>query len=276
MTLKRCIFRFWVRLLERLTIIKPEVCELNTPTINQCKDKTLIFTVAFNNVTLIRYQNVFLRKNINDDFVYLVADNSSDINIRKQIESYCSDENISYLSLPHNLLNHVGGSYSHAMCLNYVYKHVIKKCKPRIFGFIDHDLFPIKEVSIADKLKNQPVYGPLRERGECWYMSAIMSFFRYDFMADKKVDFMPVKPFDQYLDTGGGNWAIYSTLNKKDILFPDELTEPFREGGARHSDMLEYFDNKTWLHTINGSCWHEEAEGKGNMIRSILTEYLKQ
>ena len=279
MGLKRMLFRIWVRTLEFITLnSKPMVvCNLSFSPIKDEKH-TDIITVAFNNFELIEYQTRFLKKNIKDNYCHIIVDNSTDFSIRRQIYDYCKDNHIAYVGLPKNWLNRVGPSYSHAVALNYVYKHIIKKRRPFAFGQIDHDLFPISQISILDKLKNQSIYGPLRLRGDNWYLSAILSFFRFDFVKDKKVDFMPVTPNKIYLDSGGGNWySLYSNLDRDKIIFPNECIEPLRDGGDRHGDSLEFFDDKLWLHTINGSCWKKvnKQNEKSIQIREYLNALLK-
>ena len=274
---KRIAFRACVRLLEQWFIRRQplQTCHLSAQPIRHNNHIDLI-TIAFNNAQLLPLQEQFLRKNIRDSYTHIVVDNSTDPHTRQQIYQYCNQHHIPYLSLPHNPLNRIGGSYSHAAALNYAYRHIIQIRQPYAFGIIDHDLFPVQSVSVADKLLHQPVFGPLRHRGNCWYLSAIMSFFRYDFVQDKKVDFMPVKPDGIYLDSGGGNWYdLYSRLKLDELRFPDEAIEPLREGGDRHGDSLEYFDRKTWLHTINGSCWKPVADGKENLVIQLLNQYLK-
>jgi hypothetical protein len=104
-----------------------------------------------------------------------------------------------------------------------------------------------------------------------------MSFFQYDFVKDKKVDFMPVTPDKVYLDSGGGNWyGLYSQLDREQIVFPNECIEPLRDGGDRHGDSLEFFDDKLWLHTINGSCWKKvnNQSDKDNHVREYLDTIL--
>jgi hypothetical protein len=277
MTIKRMIFRAWVRTLEYLTLAqKPKaICHLPLHPLNE---KSLdIITVAFNNVELIQYQEQFLRKFIQDPYHHIVVDNSTDLKVREQLFHFCLENKIAYISLPKNFLNWIGGSYSHAAALNYVYKHIIVKRQPFAFGQIDHDLFPTRPISIINKLSKQPIYGPLRLRDRWWYLSAIMSFFQYDFVKDKKVDFMPVTPDKVYLDSGGGNWyGLYSQLDREQIVFPNECIEPLREGGDRHGDSLEFFDDKLWLHTINGSCWKKvnNQSDKDNHVREYLDTIL--
>lgn len=62
----------------------------------------------------------------------------------------------------------------------------------------------------------------------------------------------------------------------KELAFPEEHIEPLREGGDRHGDSLEWFDNKRWLHTINGSCWKQISKGKDNLVKQLLEKYLEQ
>ena len=52
-----------------------------------------------------------------------------------------------------NHLNLIGPSYSHAAALNWTYKHVVKNRKPTYFGFIDHDLFSVKNIDVKSLLK---------------------------------------------------------------------------------------------------------------------------
>ena len=221
MTIKRILFRTLVRTLEFFTLVKKSILMLNLslePLIGKSVD---IITIAFNNAELIRYQNQFLRKFLFDKYCHIIVDNSTDAKIRLQLQQWCSEEKIAYVGLPKNYLNRVGASYSHAAALNYAYKHIVKKRQPFVFGQIVHVLFQITKGSILSKLQNQPIYGLLRLRDKCWYLSAIMSFFCYDYVRGKKVDFMPVTPDKFYLDSGGGNWySLYSSLDLNKLSFP--------------------------------------------------------
>lgn len=263
MTPKRFIFRAIVRSMEWIVMHRKATAICHLPLEPLEKKSVDIITVAFNNVDLIRYQTQFLEKFMRDSYTRIIVDNSTDKTKRKELYRYCLENNSAYIGLPKNLLNIVGSSYSHAMALNYAYRHVILKRRPYAFGQIDHDLFPTRPVSILEKLENQPIYGPLRLREKCWYLSAIMSFYRFDFMKGKHFDCMPVTPDKVYLDSGGGNWySLYSQIDRKSIVFPNECIIPLREGGDRHGDSLEFFDDKLWLHTINGSCWKVIHDGK--------------
>lgn len=278
MTIKRILFRATVRLLEKV---------MNCHKITHCYSKNLslnaninsnnvdLITIAFNNDLVIELQIEYLRRYVQDEFSHIVCDNSSDSEKSENIRKICEENNVAYLRLPKNHLNIIGPSYSHAAALNYVYRNVVSKRIPKYFGFIDHDLFPIAPISIAQYLQKQPCYGAKRQRGDFWYLSAIMSFFSTDFLKNRKVDFMPIKPDGKtYLDSGGGNWTdIYSKLDLGGLCFASERMEDFRPGGNRHSDQIEIFDN-VWLHTINGSYW-KEVQSKDSLIENILHQYEK-
>jgi len=276
MTIKRMLFRLAVRSMEQFTLLqKPKrICHLDTKPISDEKHVDII-TVAFNNIDLIKIQERDLKRFVRDKYCHIIVDNSSKPEVRDELYTYCKQEGIAYVSLPKNLLGVVSASYSHATAVNYVYKHFISKRRPYAFGLMDHDLFLTRPTKLTDKLVDQPIYGPLRLRDECWYLSAIMCFFRFDYIRDKRVDFMPVTPYKTYMDTGGGNWYdIYSRLDRSQIIFPNELIEPLRDGGDRHGDSLEWFDDKLWLHTINGSCWKPIAAGKDNLVRERVEQIL--
>ena len=278
MTIKRMLFRLAVRSMEQFTLLqKPKrICHLDTKPISDEKHVDII-TVAFNNIDLIKMQERDLQLFMRDKYCHIIVDNSSKQEVRDALYKYCKQEGIAYVSLPKNVLGVISASYSHATAVNYVYKHFIRKRRPYAFGLMDHDLFLTRSITITDKLANQPIYGPLRMRDKCWYLSAIMCFFRFDYIKEKRVDFMPVTPDKTYLDTGGGNWYdIYSQLDRSKIVFPNEQVELLREGGDRCGDSLEWFDDKRWLHTINGSCYKNVHEGKNSAIAALLSDIISK
>ena len=273
---KRLLFRFAVRSLEFLHGLHDihSCFKSNLTTAPLPAESLDLMTIAFNNPSIIRHQIKYIRAHVKDNYTYIVADNSTNMEASSQIRALCENEKIAYIRLPKNHLGKIGPSYSHAAALNWVCKNITKQRQPTYFGFIDHDLFPVRDLKITDYLATQPIYGVKRERGKEWYLSAIMFFFRFDFVKDKKLDFMPVTPSDDYLDTGGGNWYdIYSKLNPNELTFASEYIENFREGGLRHQDQVEIFD-KRWLHTINGSYW-KKVTSKEDMIEELIEKYEK-
>ena len=73
MTIKRMIFRAWVRTLECLTLAQQPKAICHLP-LSPLHEKSLdIVTIAFNNVELIQYQEQFLRKFIQDPYHHIKA-----------------------------------------------------------------------------------------------------------------------------------------------------------------------------------------------------------
>ena len=74
------------------------------------------------------------------------------------------ENQIAYIKLPDNSLKL---SDSHAAALNWVSRNVLSSLKEvEWIGFIDHDCFPIREISVYET--GQIFYGLRQERGEKW------------------------------------------------------------------------------------------------------------
>ena len=280
MTIKRIIFRTYIRLLEKLCLSYPAnncfQANLSLCSLAKGNQSTDIVTIALNNYQIIPIQIDYVKKYWQDDHTHIIADNSTDKNISEKIKAYCIKHNVPYIRLPKNFQRR---SYSHATALNWVYKHVISKRRPAFFGFTDHDLFPVKHVSLIKTLQNQHIYGPKRVRGDYWYISAILCFFDFNFVKDRKPDFMPVrygKDSNNYLDTGGGNWSrIYSKIDQSKVVFCKESLEKIGNGGDRHNDYVELFDD-VFLHTINGADLQYEDEQKHQSKKYQLQDLISR
>lgn len=278
MNIVRRLYRTYIHFFETLVLLHPfKSCisfNLSIKELPKKNDTPIIdiIVVTFNNIQILRHQARLVKKYLSGNYNYIVADNSSDKSIRKEIRKFCIKKNISYVSLPPNRLKR---SYSHATALNWIYYKIICPRRPDIFGYIDHDLFPISKVNIAEKISDQPIYGLLIERSPYWYLFASLCFFKFDFVEKKKIDFKPKKEMGIHLDTGGSNWhSLYASIDKNKITtFVSEKQVVFRkhENAKRHADFIEYFDD-CWLHTINGSNW-AEVDRKDNFVNMILKKY---
>ena len=276
MTIKRILFRSVVRSLERLTLSQKPRMKINLPLFKVGEEKAVdVYVVAFNNPELIRVQYLLLKKFYVDNFTYIVVDNSSKRGARECVARFCKENDIAYVSMPFNFLNKIGTSYSHAMCLNYICKRILAIRQPFAVAFLDHDIFPIKKYSFMENLAHQPVYGVLRERGAAWYIWPGMASFRLETIAPEQLDFMPTQTNDSlYMDTGGSIWwRYYQFWDRETINFPQVEQVAIREGEDYHGDMIQYIDNRSWIHTINGSCWKQIDEGKDEIIRDLLNQY---
>lgn len=230
-----------------------------------------IFVVAFNDSKLIETQYQFMQKNLQQNqYHYIICDNSNNLEIADKIFEFCQTHNITYYRLPQFL--YVGPSHSHGYALNWIYKNLIKKRKNN-FAFIDHDVFPIKPIDLS-KYFMTPLCGAIRERFNCWYPWVAFSFYSFDFMKTKTVNFLPCRYKHKHLDTGGKNYkSIYKNINSDLWLsLPEKYidTTTGKDFTAHnlsnkeadkivYNQIIEIIDDK-WLHIIGGA----QYDGKHN------------
>jgi len=281
MNLRRRIWNFYVTTVRKFYVkTKHNNCKSD---IRVIENTVLCFvTIAFNNEFLIEEQIRLMKKYItNSNYVHIVVDNSSDKKKRGTIKAVCAKANIPYFSLPFNWFSKIDKrpSYSHGLAMNWVYYNLIKKIKPSIFGFLDHDIFPIKPYSLLQKIGNQCFYGRLVDKTpdnypkKLWYLWAGFCFFNFDSIKYLDINFMPCKVDDIYLDTASSNYfPLYSKYDIESLHFPAPVVEEFfREGNVYHSDLLQFIDDD-WIHTINGSNW-KKVKDKDDFLRNFLRQY---
>lgn len=248
-----------------------------------------IVTIAFNNVKTIDYQIKLLKKNLAEPYEHIIADNSTDVTTKQSIFDLCEKYGVMYVSIPKNRykLNN-----SHSSAIHWTYKNILRKRDSKYFGFIDHDIFPLKPCTIVDRFCNgiygrvNPVYAKqgsadlVAINQSYWSLWAGFFFIEAEKLSifnPYKIDFrVKVLPNGDFLDTGGGLWD--SLL--KDIPYPGELAKfssvRFREtlNGNAHTDFYERLDE--WLHIGNLSNWYNTTnlQEKNNYFDLLLEKAL--
>jgi len=276
MTLKRRLWTYYVNIL-KFPFLRKEIKQTLHFNCDIKQDNYVcIITIAFDNEFLIEQQIRLVKKYIEDkNYIYVIADNSPTSTKRKLIQSICKGEKVGYISLPQNPFNslHKKPSYSHGLSMTWMYNNFIKLMKPTVFGFIDHDLFPISPYSVFERINNQDFFGRMIDREKGWYLWAGFCFFNYKKTETYKLNFLPYKVENVYLDTGGSNFPVlYSKYQKEDFAFCKPVVEKsIREGNCYHSDFVHFID-ESWLHTINGSNW-AKVDSKENILKELLNEY---
>ena len=167
--------------------------------------KLFVLTVAFNDAELIALQDASLKKFLKDPYEYFVADNSNREDRADAIRRYCLERKINYVRLPAGNPG-LDGSLSHGFALNWVYANIVRKFTPRLFGFMDPDLYPVRDLDIVGYIGNADAWGfmtdwkPLRrfwdKRFACWIG---LAFYRFDWIERQRPNFLPAWG----LDTGG-------------------------------------------------------------------------
>jgi len=206
--------------------------------------KSMALVIAFEQPWALNWLLEMAKKNLSDTTV-LVFDNSRNPAKRTEIERVCKKNGAPYFALPANPTKHV--NRSHGMAMTWVYHHVVRAIEPRIFGFIDHDLIPVRKVSVADKLTGQPVYGLLNVgKFGFWFLWAGYCFFDYAHTKGKSINFL--YDFSRDLDTGGRNWpSLYRLLDRRQLR--DATTEivNMKVPSIENSRPTQFVDTN-WLH----------------------------
>lgn len=245
-----------------------------------------LITVSFNNPIIIDYQIKLFKKFLKGNYCHIICDNSNMEEHAKQIKEVCVKNNITYIHCEPQKVPH-GFSDSHGIALNWIYKEVIQKRKNN-FAFLDHDIFPIKEVNIESYLENSELAGRVDEISGIWYLWPGFSFFRYELLKDIKTNFRRYRKWNIFkvpiVDTGSGNW--YPLYSKYDIQkvnrvhfsgwnIVDNKPTTFEEakGSFIQEKLVDYSTDKIWFHSICGAEWRN-VKGKNKIVYKMLDDFL--
>lgn len=167
--------------------------------------KNVLQTVAFNDPECLEMHVSLIRRFVAHD-CHIILDNSTDEAAAEENRHICGAHDLLYLRLPANPWTKRNDSRSHGIALNWSWHRILKPGRPRAFGLVDHDLFPVRPTDPFAPLAEHAFYGDLRWAGKRWFLWAGFSFFRFDAVEDKPLDF----GLDWFigLDTGGANWNV--------------------------------------------------------------------
>lgn len=251
----------------------------------------LLITVSFNNPVVVDYQIKLIKKYLKGNFVHIICDNSNRIEAAREIKNVCIQNDTTYIRINSKTIPN-GYSDSHGVALNWVWNNVIKS-KQKDFGLLDHDIFPIVEQNVTDYFnKNQDFWGQIRFKNnnnhkERWFLWPGFAFYKFDAVKDLNLNFRRYKHFGfikaKSSDTGSANWRqLYSRYNADELEKCTAVKWDLRtnaefcgkwEANTDFEYCIDYFNNKTWLHAVNGSDWHA-SKGKINLVYEELTKYV--
>lgn len=229
-------------------------------------------TIAFNTPWVIDILTAAWRVNVSG-MTLVVADNSSETGARQEIADICAQRGVAYIALPSN--PEWNPNRSHGIAMNWAYYNLVRPLAPAVFGFIDHDCFPIKPVDVAMKMVGKAAYGRrwnAPDEGAAWHLWAGLCFFDFARADAAEPDFKPLRSLR--LDTGGGNWPrLYSRLDLADVLVAsDERLELTLAGD---DSWRRVFDG-TFLH-LGGTSYRgkfSQAEYRKLVADHVWTTYL--
>lgn len=233
--------------------------------------KDVLVTIAFNDADLIEWHLQLCGKFL-PPHVHLIADNSNNAAAAIAIHRTCAAHGALHLKLPDNPWTARGNaSRSHGAAMNFVWRHVIRPGAPRVFGFLDHDLFPTEPDDPFVLLDDHDWHGDFRFGRDRWFLWAGYCFFRFDAVCDIPLDF----GLDWFagLDTGGANWDIlYRHADRTRLPQRTIRVVPAIEGVGRASAAFEW--RGTWLHETgfgdDRSMQSEKRKALEALLRPVL------
>lgn len=194
----------------------------------------------------------------------LVFDNSRDPAKREEIAAVCAGEGTPYLALPPYRTRHV--NRSHGMAMSWIYHRVVRALQPRIFGYLDHDLIPVRPVDLAQRLHGQAAFGlPNNGKHGLWSIWAGYCFYWFDQVKDRPLNYL--YDFSRGLDTGGRNWTpLYSRLDRQAMRFASQefLDITLPSGVQRKVEVVD----GSWVH-MGGVGYNDNFETKLGFFRQL-------
>jgi hypothetical protein len=241
------------------------------------RDRRVLVTVAFNDVEFIDWQAMLLRRHVADCF-HLVVDNSSDAASSSEIERAAAAQGCGYIKLaPSPWRRPVDGGRAHGSAMTWTWRNLLRAGRPEAFGFIDHDLFPMRPTDPFAPLAQHPVAGQVRDKsgGARWFLWAGFCFFRFSAVGHLPLDFS--LDWNAGLDTGGANWfVLYRHLGPDQVFDVGEMVESIGDDVPLDLARFEWVGD--WLHFSNFSTPYdlpaEQREALARRKRALLQDKL--
>ncbi len=244
---------------------------------SKVSDRPLVLTVAFNNPVLIAAQQGALRAKLSDDFVALIADNSSERVASAAVMKVARDYGAMYVRLPKNLYSNSRGaakpgrgSLSHSVALDWLWNRYIRKLRPELVVLLDHDVFPTRQVSLESALADHLIVAPPREGSDAWTIWPGLAIFRFRKLPRRRITFMP----NGDLDSGAGVWgSMIQYLNPESVRLMSRTAIELEKDVHEAKAGVEILD-ECWVHLGDGSGWFDGV-GKAEELISKHSDNTK-
>jgi hypothetical protein len=231
------------------------------------KGKNIVSIIGFEQAEVLNFSLKMTGRHLADGKV-IVLDNSRRKEARVQIERICQEYGVPYLGLPENPSRHP--NRNHGMAMTWVWHNVVKRLRPGIAGFIDHDVIPVKKIEIEPLIAGQPIYGVPNVSQQEWSLWAGFCFYDLDQVGEFPLNFL--NDFPRKLDTGGRNWEVlYHRYNHKELKFAEWRLFDVMDEAAGVPRQVEVID-KAWMHIGGTSCrnmYRKNADFYTRMLQAV-------
>ena len=228
----------------------------------------IIASVAFNRPEVIEWQIHLVRRYLAEHDSYIVFDNSKKDEAREAIRDLCRRQHVPYVALPRNRLV---VSRSHGQALNWIVRNFLPRFGPKLFGFIDHDIFPTEPFSIRAQMEGKSLYGSVRRDTPTpggWFLWPGFCFYDGSVLR-RRLDFAPSGKF--HMDAGGGNWPrLYRPADPGQVRFAEKKWHRFGSGRSLYDGFFKEIDG--WLHVGNASQWKQPQVDRREPLSALLRQ----
>lgn len=247
--------------------------------------KVTIFSRYFGQPEFIKYQYSFFKKNLLDEYEFVVIDDSNKINISNKIKNECEKYDIIYIRIPRSVFDHPklpitssyvtkgSASFECSVSVQYVYDNYVLP-SDNICVIIDNDIFLTAPFSIEKYLGESAFAYVPQSRGTVDYMLANFLIFNPSIMPEKShLNFNMGTILGNNTDSGG--YTYFYLLNHKNIgkivsscylhdtpsLIKDQFISNCPTLFTSKSWRAHYFiDKELFLHIRMGSNWSNNPD----------------
>lgn len=229
-------------------------------------------SIAFNRPRVVSEQIRLLKKNLKDPYALIVFDNSSQELAADEIEKVCAAGGVGYVStgvtMHHDALNYAGRFFTDKLMSD----------PPPYIGFLDHDVFPVRETRLIPLIEEAGFYG-IGQRHPATghlYLWPGFCFFSRKWLAGRPLDFSGLRDGDKRNDgdTGSSLWPLFVDEDWKKMYRVEHSYQPIRkpdEYGLQSWGVERMGD---WLHFSNASRWMRvpNPDERDRLLFELLAE----
>lgn len=224
----------------------------------------LLATIAFNRPRLISEQIRLLERYLHDPFRLIVFDTSTDMGASAEIHFACEDKGVEIVRL---------STHKHHEALNEAVSCV---ANAPYFGFLDHDIFPIRATRLISLIDGAGFYGVGQRHPATGhlYLWPGFCFFSREWINGRSLDFSGLRDGDMRNDgdTGSCLWPLFADEDWKKLYRVEHSYEPIRRPDAFGLQSWGFERLGDWIHFSNASNWKSipDPEERDRLLFGLL------